>query len=130
MSNYFIKYCIVGLIGTFLDLSILYILVDIFNIGVFYSVSISFIISATNNFLLNNIWTFSDKDNYFEYQSGYYKYIKFMFISVIGLLLTLFFMFIYHHIFMIWYLMSKILTSIMVLLWNYYANKYWTFKKG
>jgi putative flippase GtrA len=115
----------VGMSGTVIDLLFLYILVDMLSIDVMYAVMISFVLAVTNNFIFNKIWTFKDSVNDDLY---HIKYLKFMIISIIGLLFTTILMFILNKIFMLWYMLAKVIISIVVLLWNYYANKNWTFK--
>ncbi len=122
--NTLIKYSTVGISGTAVDILVLYFLVDILGLGVILAASISFILAATNNFLWNNIWTFRE-DVHKRFIS--LRYIRFMIVSVIGLILTIFLMYIFNSILFIWYILAKIMTSIVVLLWNYYANKHWTF---
>ncbi len=122
--NTLIKYSTVGISGTAVDILVLYFLVDILGFGVILAASISFILAATNNFLWNNIWTFRE-DVHKRFIS--LRYIRFMIVSVIGLILTIFLMYIFNSILFIWYILAKIMTSIVVLLWNYYANKHWTF---
>ena len=119
------KYSMVGMSGTVIDLLFLYILVDMLSIDVMYAVMISFVLAVTNNFIFNKIWTFKDSVNDDLY---HIKYLKFMIISIIGLLFTTILMFILNKIFMLWYMLAKVIISIVVLLWNYYANKNWTFK--
>jgi putative flippase GtrA len=119
------KYSVVGASGTIIDLLFLYILVDILSFDVIYAAIISFILAATNNFIFNKGWTFKNTTNSDLY---HIKYLKFMIISIIGLLFTVTLMFFINKVLMIWYISAKIVTSIVVLLWNYYANKNWTFK--
>jgi len=119
----FIKYCIVGATGTFVDLFFLYVLVEYANLPVLTSTTISFILAVINNFVLNKIWTFQNKSK------NYRKlFIKFLIVSVIGLGLTVACMYIFVHILFIWYMLAKIITSIVVLTWNFFGNKMWTFR--
>ncbi len=122
LKNSLLKYSIVGTSGTFVDLFFLYILVDILSYPVIFSATISFVLAATSNFFFNQAWTFrSEKQHPFAY-------IKFMTISLIGLCFTVLLMYGFHTVLMIWYILAKIMTSAVVLLWNYYANKNWTFR--
>lgn len=119
----FIKYCIVGAIGTFVDLGALYILVEDLNMPVLTATTVSFILAVMNNFVLNKTWTFQNKSK------NYRKlFIKFLIVSVIGLVLTLGCMYILVHLLFVWYMLAKAITSIIVLVWNFFGNKIWTFK--
>lgn len=119
----FIKYCIVGAAGTFIDLAALYIFVEYFAIPVIPASTLSFLLAVTNNFLLNKTWTFRNKSK------NYRKlYIKFLLVSLVGLGLTVTSMHIMVNIIGIWYMFAKALTSLIVLTWNFLANKFWTFR--
>lgn len=119
----FVKYCIVGTVGTFIDLASLYLFVEYFKIPVISASVISFILAVTNNFLFNKIWTFRNKSK------NYRKlYIKFLIVSLVGLGLTVMSMHIMVNIIGIWYMFAKALTSLIVLTWNFLANKFWTFR--
>lgn len=119
----FIKYCIVGAIGTFLDLASLYVFVEYLQIPIFYATTLSFIIAVTNNFILNKTWTFKNKSK------NYRKlYVKFLMVSLVGLAITIGSMFLMVTIIGIWYMFAKAITSLVVLTWNFLANKIWTFR--
>lgn len=119
----FVKYSIVGAIGTFLDLSSLYILVEYFYFPVILGSIVSFLLAVVNNFILNKSWTFRSKS------TNYKKlFTKFLIVSIIGLGLTVASMYIFVNILAIWYILSKAITSLLVLTWNFLANKLWTFR--
>jgi dolichyl-phosphate beta-glucosyltransferase len=119
----FIKYCIVGTTGTAIDLIALYIFVEYFSIPIIPAAALSFLLAVTNNFIFNKIWTFKN------HSKNYRKlYIKFLLVSTVGLALTVSFMHLFANIFGIWYIFAKILTSLIVLTWNFLGNKFWTFK--
>ncbi|NDK08396.1 glycosyltransferase [Candidatus Gracilibacteria bacterium] len=119
----FIKYGIVGLSGTAIDIGSLYIFVDLLGINLYIGVTLSFILAVINNFLLNKIWTFRDKSIKYKRQ-----FAKFFIVSIIGFSLTMACMYVLVDILQIYYIYSKIITSIIVVLWNFLGNKYWTFK--
>lgn len=119
----FIKYSIVGASGTFIDLASLYVFVEYAKIAVIPASILSFLLAVVNNFLLNKIWTFRNPSK------NYRKlFIKFLIVSTIGLGLTVGFMYIFTALFTIWYMFAKALTSLIVLSWNFLANKFWTFR--
>jgi len=122
-KNKFFKYCVVGSFGTFVDLFFIYIFVDVFYLPVILSASISFVLAATSNFVFNNVWTF-EKNN----ETVKAKYAKFMTVSIIGLMFTVILMYILNTLLSVWYLLAKVITSILVLIWNFYANSKWTFE--
>jgi dolichyl-phosphate beta-glucosyltransferase len=119
----FFKYAIVGCMGTAIDVGFLYVFVEFLRIHLLVSTAMSFIFAVINNFALNKYWTFQNKNSNIRKQ-----FIKFLIISIIGLLLTELFMALLVYTLKIWYMASKIITSSLVLMWNFLANKYWTFK--
>ncbi len=119
----FFKYAIVGCTGTAIDLGTLYIFVDFLHLNLLLSTAISFILAVINNFILNKYWTFQNKSSNIRKQ-----FIKFLIVSVMGLLLTEACMAFFVFGLKIWYMAAKLITSGLVLTWNFLANKYWTFK--
>ena len=130
-SNFmpFVKYSIVGVFVTLLDLGFLYIFKEYFYFNVIVSSALAFIIANFTSFLLNKFWTFRNRSRQVIRQ-----YIKFIFTSVVGLLLTVFFMWLFYEKLNLFhsfieknYLICKILTSGIVVIWNFLVNKFWTF---
>ena len=121
----FFKFAFVGLIGTLINVAILYFLTEYFGIYYMFSAIISFIVAMTNNFILNKIWTF--KEN-IRLNTGR-KYIQFSIVSVIALLINLFFLYLFTEIFKIYYIISQILAIGFALIINFTGNKIWTFSK-
>lgn len=117
-----LRYAIVGSLGTWIDIFIVYLLVIGLQYPLFLGTAIAFITAATNNFLLNKIWTFGDVAGKYRRQ-----YIKFLIVSTLWLWLTLVLMWLFVNILFISILWAKLWTSWIVLSWNFLANKYWTF---
>ncbi|MBP9733087.1 MAG: GtrA family protein [Candidatus Omnitrophica bacterium] len=119
----FLKYCVVGVLGTAIDVTVLWLLVRFGGLPVLVATTISFTVSVINNFLLNKFWTFRSPS------SNYRKlFIKFIIVSIGGLALTNLCMGALVHGAGIWYIWAKLITSAFVLVWNFLANKYWTFR--
>ncbi len=117
------KYAVVGCIGTAIDLGTLYVFVDLLHLHLLFSTAMSFVLAVINNFILNKYWTFRNMSRNIRKQ-----FIKFLIVSVIGLLLTEICMAFFVYRLKLWYMLSKLITSGLVLMWNFIANKYWTFK--
>lgn len=118
----FIKYSAVGIIGTALDVGALYVFVDLLDIPVLVAAAMSFVLAVVNNFILNKFWTFRNDSRNFRKQ-----FIKFFLVSVVGLVLTEICMALFVYLLGIWYIAAKLMTSVIVLTWNFLANKNWTF---
>lgn len=121
----FLKFAFVGLIGTLINIAILYLLTE--KIGVYYMFSaiISFIVAMSSNFFLNKIWTFEEK---IGFKIGG-KYIKFALVSVTALLVNLFFLYVFTEVWDIYYIFSQVLAIGVALIINFIGNKIWTFRK-
>lgn len=125
LHKHLFRYGLVGVIGTLLDLGVLYILVEFAHFPILLGASCSFGVAVINNFVLNKVWTFENQEKNYKTQ-----FIKFLLVSLIGLALTNGLMFLFVNIMAIWYLFAKILTSAVVVVWNFTLNKLWTFAEA
>ena len=121
----FFKFAAVGLIGTFINIIILYLLTENFGIYYMFSAIVSFIVAMTNNFILNKIWTFKES---IGINVGK-KYMQFSLVSITALLVNLFFLYLFTEVFRIYYIISQILAIGIALIINFFGNKIWTFSK-
>jgi len=120
----FLKFCVVGTIGTAIDFGLLYLLVESAHIWYLLAATISFIVAVINNYIFNKFWTFEDRDKDFLRQFG-----QFLVVSIIGLGLNVLILYVLVEFAGMWYILAKVLATGVVLIWNFFANKYWTFKK-
>lgn len=118
----FIKYSFVGITGTMIDISVFYFFNKILSFELYLSGTIAFLLAVINNFTLNRIWTFKNTS-----KNTRKLFIKFVIVSCIGLILTLLSLYFLVKIFKIDSVYAKIMTSGIVVIWNFLGNKYWTF---
>lgn len=127
----FTRFLTVGAVGTVLDFSLLTLL-KLAGMPTLFANSISFLAGLTNNFTFNRLWTFQDAA-----QSNWKKQLaQFTLVSLVGLVLN--------NIILLslegvlgnilgqpdWgYLPAKVIATGVVVFWNYFANRMWTFKK-
>lgn len=123
----FIKFCIVGTLGMIIDIGFLNLLHKVFNLNVYFSATISFILAVINNFLLNRHWTF--KGLKMKEKSPPRQFTFFVMVSIIGLGINLGIMWILIESFNLWYNWAKVIAILIVTLWNFLANKFWTFRE-
>lgn len=127
----FLRYAIVGVLGTLVDLITLYALTEISGIdpqkSTLFSVfvSIAFLAAVINNYVLNRIWTFKSQDSNVGAQ-----FLRFLIVSIGGFVLTQALMWLMVSLIGIWYLAAKALTSITIMIWNFGLNKLWTFRQS
>jgi dolichol-phosphate mannosyltransferase len=126
-----VKFGIVGLVGTVIDIGIYNFL--IFGAGLasmYVARTISFIASASNNYILNRKWTFRSQEKRVARQ-----FTQFFIVSLIGLGLNLIIMASLQGL--VYNIQNEILKKnipvviaiVIVFIWNYFINKYWTFRK-
>lgn len=121
----FILFCVVGAISTIIDLFFLYIGVNILGLNLFISATLSFGIASINGYLLNQRLTFKRSKD-----ASLAQYIQFMIVSVVGLILTIILLYSFTKYLHIYYIIAKLITVLIVVFWNYFANVFWTFKDG
>lgn len=117
-----IKFLIVWVSSTAVDIWSLFFLYEIINLELYLAIFIAFLLSVINGFLLNKFWTFWDKSKSYKTQ-----FFKFFIASSIWLLLTFVFMYIFIEYIWIYYIYSKIITTFIVVIWNYNISRLWTF---
>ncbi|MFH0818645.1 MAG: GtrA family protein [Patescibacteria group bacterium] len=125
LIHQFSKFVIVGFTNTALDffsyLALTRLFAFCFNHPVF-SAMVSFFIANLNSYLLNKYWTFSNKN-----KQHHVQYSKFLIVSLIGLGLNLLIFGSLVHL-QVYDLIAKLIPVPIVMLWNFIANKIWTFK--
>lgn len=121
----FFKFCVVGAVGTIINLSILYILTEKLFVYYLTSAIFSFMIAMTSNFVLNKVWTFGEN---IKVEIGK-KYLQFGLISILALLINLLFLYVFTEIWGIYYMISQVLSIGIALIINFIGNKIWTFSK-
>ena len=126
----FTRFLTVGAVGTLLDFSILTLL-KLAGLPTLAANSLSFTAGLLNNFTWNRLWTFGDAVN-----ADWRKQLaQFTLVSLMGLALNNLIVLSLEDIFGIilgqpqWgYLPAKVLATGVVVFWNYFANRTWTFK--
>ncbi|OGY24664.1 MAG: hypothetical protein A2172_03675 [Candidatus Woykebacteria bacterium RBG_13_40_15] len=117
-----IVYLFVGGLSAFLDIVLLFILVDVFHIWYLFAATISFISVSTLGFFLHKRLTFR-----YQGRRTKLRYVAFLFIAGSGLVWSLVLLYTFVDIFKIWYLFAAIMVKFIVLVWNFLMNKFITF---
>jgi putative flippase GtrA len=128
----FAKFCAVGMSGTVVDFGILTALKELAHMPTLPANIISFSTAMVNNFIWNYLWTFRD----IRGKKISLVFIQFAVISIIGLgLNSAIVVLLEHPLNFLFtrpntgYLAAKFLATIAVLLWNFFANRFWTFRQ-
>ena len=127
----FLKFAVVGVIGTIVDFGFYTLLSRGFGMYYLYARAISVLLAIGNNFFFNKYWTFK------RGKSGRTKLesVKFFIVSILNYFLNLGIMYVIveytsaEQLFGVYEDYFAILVAIGIVLFsNYFANKFWTFK--
>lgn len=117
----FIKYALVGGIGTTIQTTVLVILVELTKMSPFIATCIGFSCSLIISYYINKKWTFSNRD------VKSMAFLKYFIVSCSGLLLNLLILHVLVNIFSVWYIWVQMVIIVVVPLSNFFLNKFWTF---
>lgn len=137
----FIKFAVVGLSGTVVDFTIFNLCISLLQFNPVTASVCSFTLAVVNNFIWNRNWTYPESKS----TPIGPQLIKFSVISVIGLIIrTPLFSYLEHPIIKlaentvnpeffltpatIGHNISLAIAIVVVLFWNYFANRFWTYK--
>ena len=119
-----IRYIFVGGAAFIVDFVSLFILTDFFTIYYLISAAIAFILGLITNYILSMNWVFSKR----TLENRTYEFGIFALIGIVGLGLNEVFIWFFTQDLQIYYLFSKILASILILFWNFFARKFTLFR--
>jgi putative flippase GtrA len=130
----FVKFCIVGSSSFAIDYGVSYLLLFHGSLSVELSKTISFSLAVTNGYFWNRRWTFRSR----EHRRKREQYPMFFGVNIIGLLLNVLIVksVIYvetgvwrnQHPTKLTFLLATIAAAGVVVFWNFFANKLWTFR--
>ncbi len=135
----FLKFAFVGVTGTIVDFGLMNLFSLVFNVPLVWAQVLSFSIAVINNFLWNRFWTYPDS----RAKAAHFQLLQFALINVVGISIRTP---------LISWLDTRILKLLssrqlslplkdniisqnvalaisigVVMLWNYFANRYWTY---
>ena len=118
----FIKFCMVGFSGVFVDFGITFICKEILKIQKYVSNAIGFSMAASTNYMLNRMWTFHSHNPHIGLEFS-----RFFLIALIGLGINLLIIWTITGKFKVNFYVSKLIATILVTVWNFLINAYFTF---
>jgi len=127
----FLKFCIVGGTGVFVDMAFLYLLADPSQLGL--DVTLSKLCAAQaamiNNFIWNELWTFRCEEGATQSRDGVLcRLLLFNGFCAIGIGLAVFLLHVFHT-WLGWNLyLSNLLAIVLVTLWNFEMNARFNWK--
>ena len=123
-SRQFIKFALVGTFNTLVDFTVYIFFTRVIAWPYLVAATLSFLVAVSSSFLLNRYWTFRVQNKNF-----FTEYLKFVLVASGGLLLSLMLLFVLVEKFYWYDLFAKLVTILVVMNWNFFLQKYWTFKK-
>lgn len=114
------RYLFVGTTAFIFDFTILFFLTSKLHIPYLISTTLAFLVGVTINYLLSILWVFNTKEGVNRKK----EFILFLIVAVIGLILTDLFMWLFTDKVHFFYLVSKIVTTVIVYFWNFLGRRY------
>lgn len=94
-----------------------------------FAAALSFIVGLMINFLLSKALVFKNQESNKSMKAQYFKeFVVYGIIGIVGLVLTELIMLLLIEIFNIYFMLSKIVAAIIVLMWNFLARKFILYK--
>jgi len=118
----FLKFGLVGFTGIFIDFGITFLLKEKVKIQKYIANSCGFITAASSNYFLNRTWTFHSNNPHIAIE-----YSQFIFISLIGLGINNFILWILVSKYKRHFYLSKLIAIGITTIWNFGANLIFTF---
>ena len=138
----FAKFALVGISGTLIDIGFFNLFNQHFGISPVSAKAFSFSLAVFNNFLLNRLWTYPESRE-LPFSKLFAQYLL---VSIVGLLINTTIFAVTDqpliHVFegilpsnfpfsptVVGHNTSVAIATIVVLFWNYFANRFWTFRR-
>ena len=122
----FFRYLFVGGFAFLVDFFLLYFFSDVCGIYYLVSAALSFIISLIVNYLISVFWVFNKN----KIDNKLVEFGVFSLIGVVGLIFTELILYLCTDVFGIYYLVSKIIATAIVMFWNFLARRFMFYGKS
>lgn len=119
-----IRYTIVGGLAFIVDFGLLFVLTEYLGLHYIASATCSFLAGLLVNYYISTAWVFES-----AIKSKRMEFTLFALIGVIGLGLNDLLIWVFTEKFHLYYMFSKLLTAVLVYLWNFLGRKYLVFNK-
>jgi putative flippase GtrA len=126
----FLKFASVGMIGMVVDLTVLNVMHKVLGLPLLVANTISFTTAVISNFTWNRLWTFPEsRERPIGSQLGQFALVNVVGLAINNLILWLAFQVTQQIVPDPWdYNLAKVLAIGVVLFWNYFVNRAWTYK--
>jgi len=135
----FAKFATVGALGSVTDFGVLNILIQVFGAPLALANAISFTAAVIQNFILNRVWTFPESRG----RNAGSQLLQFTVVSIVGLAINMAVLLTLHQLlepfwvqwtgsaelgYTVSYNFAKLFAIGVVLFWNFFANRMWTYR--
>lgn len=117
-----VKFGVVGVIATVIDFGVLTVLTEVFGVYYLTSAAVGFVVATLFNYVTSMRFVFTSRFGAGEKKK---ELLIFVLLSVIGLGLNQFFMWLFVEKVGIYYILSKIVATVLVMGWNFISRKIW-----
>ncbi|MBI1802786.1 MAG: GtrA family protein [Chloroflexi bacterium] len=126
----FFKFSMVGSTGAIIDLGLLnalhyFVWRATWDVMLYPAVAIAFSAAVVNNYTWNILWTYRHQDHSDQH---HITLSKFFIVSLVGLGINLTIVYVMTEWLDLYWLIGKLTAMLIVLFWNFSANRLWTFK--
>jgi putative flippase GtrA len=118
----FVKFGIIGFSGVIIDFSLTFVCKEYLKVQKYIANAIGFTTAATSNYFLNRIWTFHSAN-----PNILLEFSRFFVIALIGLGINTSIVWAMSSKLRVNFYISKVVATIVVTLWNFLINAYYTF---
>lgn len=126
LARQIFRFAMVGGTAFLIDAGLLYILTEFVGLHHLVSSAVSFSVSVIYNYILSILWVF-ETDR--EKDKGR-KFVIFLVLSIIGLGLNQLLMWLLSDVLTIYYMLSKVIATVFVMLYNFVTRKIFLEKKA
>lgn len=118
------RYVFVGGFSFIVDYGLLFLLTEFFHFHYLISATISFIAGLVVNYLLSTKWIFRKS----KLSNTTLEFIIYGIIGVVGLILNNILLYVFTDLLNIHYMISKLITAVIVMGWNFFGRRIILFK--
>lgn len=122
----FFRYVLVGAVSSIADWSALYACYDLINMNYYLSIALAFLLGLILNYVLSKKFVFTGVTVSDRPVGQFYIYFV---TGVIGLILTEIFMVVFDRYLCLHYMAAKIISTILVFVWNFGSKKIILYRK-
>ena len=118
------RYVLSGALAYGVDYCSLIIFVEIFKIYYLTAALVAFLLGSITAYILNVRWVFDKR----TFKNRYFEISIFIVIAVVGLILNQYIIWFFTENVNFHYLFSKLAATMIVVIWNFFARKYFLFR--